>query len=59
MLYILPYACYIETSHVTEKIFVKHNAPGGNEVRKAIISIKVNVTGSFERTSSVEYAFQI
>ena len=42
-------------------VFVKHYAPGGNQVQKAIFSFKVKVTRSltsvsFERASLEEYA---
>ena len=47
-------------------VFVKHYAPGGNSVQKAIFSLKVKVkitrsltVVSFERMSLVEYACQI
>ena len=47
-------------------VFVKHYAPGGNKVQKAIFSfnVKVKVTRSltlvsFERMSLVEYACKI
>ena len=47
-------------------VFVKHYAPGGNKVQKAIFSFKVKVKVtrsltlvSFERASLVEYACQI
>ena len=47
-------------------VFVKHYAPGGNKVQKAIFSFKVKVKVtrsftlvSFERASLVEYVCQI
>ena len=47
-------------------VFVKHYAPGGNKVQKAIFSFKVKVKVKklltlvlFERASLVKYACQI
>ena len=47
-------------------VFVKHYAPGGNKVQKAIFSFKVKVKAtrsltlvSIEKGSLVEYACQI
>ena len=47
-------------------VFVKHYAPGGNKVQKAIFNFKVKVKVtrsitlvSFERASLMEYACQI
>ena len=43
-------------------VFVKHYAPGGNKVQKAIFSFKVTrslTLVSFERVSLLEYACQI
>ena len=58
---------YPITSYLNNQgVFVKHYAPGGNKVKKAIFSFKVKdkVTRSltlvsFERASLVEYACQI
>ena len=51
-------------SSKNQGVFVKHNAPGGNKVQKAIFNFDVKVTRSltlvsFERVSVVEYACQI
>ena len=57
---------YFYVWKITQGVFVKHYAPGGNKVQKAIFSfnVKVKVTRSltllsFERVSLVEYACQI
>ena len=57
---------YCEEIKKNQGVFVKHYAPGGNKVQKAIFSykIKVKVTRSltlvsFERASLEEYACQI
>ena len=60
-------ARYIESLSVeTMHVFLKHYAPGGNKVHKAIISSKVKVKiirsltlMSIERVSLVEYTCQI
>ena len=51
-------------SEKNQGVFVKHYAPGGNKVLKAIFSFKVKVTRlltlvSFEWVSLMEYACQI
>ena len=66
MNYISPIINSVKVKGKNQGLFVKHYAPGGNKVQKAIFSFKVKVDVirsltlvSFERVSFVEYECQI